>query len=115
MKNPAISICIPTYNRASLLEVGLKSIISQFKTPSIYQRVEIIISDEECIHGATALYCACYRGHFTVAKTLIELGRANVNQDTHDYPNYPLLINATIITKKTNNPIPIIRITLINP
>jgi len=46
MKNPAISICIPTYNRASLLEVGLKSIISQFKTPSIYQRVEIIISDD---------------------------------------------------------------------
>jgi ankyrin repeat protein len=51
------------------------------------------------INGATALYCACYRGHFTVAKTLIELGTANVNQDTYEYSSYPLFIHATIMNR----------------
>lgn len=42
----------------------------------------------------TALYCACYRGHFNVAKTLIEFGQANVRHSTRDYSNCPLLIHA---------------------
>jgi ankyrin repeat protein len=56
---------------------------------------QITVSNGICIEGATALYCACYRGHFTVAKTLIELGHANPNADTYDYPKCPLLIYAT--------------------
>jgi ankyrin repeat protein len=59
----------------------------------------IIISDEISIQGATALYCACYRENFTVAKTLIEFGKANINQNTYDYPHYPLLIHATIMNR----------------
>ena len=57
---------------------------------------KVILSDEISVNGATALYCACYHGHFTVAKTLIEVGHSNVNQDTNDYPLHPLLIDATI-------------------
>jgi len=53
---------------------------------------KIIISDEICLDVATAFYCACYRGHFTVSKTLIEVGKANVNEDTYEYPECPLLI-----------------------
>ena len=60
---------------------------------------QILISDGEYINGATALYCACYRGHFTVAQILIELSQANLNQDTDDYPRYPLLIHATIMNR----------------
>ena len=36
----------------------------------------IILSDGTLIDGVTALYCACCHGHFTVVKTLIELGHA---------------------------------------
>ena len=60
----------------------------------------IIVSDQLTINGATALYCACYHGHFKVARTLIELGRANVNQDTNDDPFYPLLLHATIRNRR---------------
>ncbi|CAF1272907.1 unnamed protein product [Didymodactylos carnosus] len=64
------------------------------------QQVELkgrmVISDEEHIDGATALYCACYRTHFTVAQTLLELGHANVNQSTHKDSTYPLLIHASM-------------------
>ena len=56
----------------------------------------IILSDGTSINGATALYFACYNGHFTVAKTLIELGHANVNQSTSDHPDKPLFIYAII-------------------
>jgi ankyrin repeat protein len=61
---------------------------------------QIVIAEEDkCIHGATALYCACYRGHFTVAKTLIELGQANLNQDTYDYRYYSIFIHASIMNR----------------
>jgi hypothetical protein len=46
--------------------------------------------------GVSALYCACYRGHFHVAKTLIELGKANVNETTSDYRLDPLFLHATM-------------------
>ena len=60
----------------------------------------IVVSHQLTINGATALYCACYHGHFTVAKTLIELGHANVNQNTHDHRCYPLLLHATIMNRR---------------
>ena len=60
----------------------------------------ILLMMQSCVKGATALYCACYQGHFTVAKTLVELGQANVNQDTRDYSHYPLFIHATIMNRQ---------------
>jgi ankyrin repeat protein len=39
---------------------------------------------------ATALWCACDRGHYTVARTLIEVGKASV----YHGPRNPLLIDA---------------------
>jgi abequosyltransferase len=43
MKAPKISICIPTYNRARLLEEAIKSILSQ--TTDISSEIEICVSD----------------------------------------------------------------------
>lgn len=43
----------------------------------------------------TAVQCACYRSHFVVAKTLIEIGGADVNHDNDKWQNYPLLIQAS--------------------
>jgi hypothetical protein len=57
------------------------------------------ISNGKRIDGATALYCACYREHFIVAKTLIEFGQANINQDTYEYRYCPLLIHATTMNR----------------
>jgi ankyrin repeat protein len=59
----------------------------------------VIISEKIRINGATALYCACYRGHFKVAKTLIELGQANTDQDTYDYRRCPLLVYAASMNR----------------
>jgi ankyrin repeat protein len=67
-------------------------------------RGDILDGDQRRMHGVNALYCACYRGHFQVAKTLIELGKTDVNEDSSDYPWYPLLLHATI-----NNRLDIVR------
>ena len=40
MRDPLVSICVPTYNRASLLRESLKSICGQDYAP-----LEILISD----------------------------------------------------------------------
>ncbi|CAF2867396.1 unnamed protein product [Rotaria sp. Silwood2] len=69
-------------------------------TSQIELKGEVILYDAKLIKGVTALYCACYRGHFTVAKTLIELGQANVKQHTLDYVYYPLFIHATIMNRQ---------------
>jgi ankyrin repeat protein len=45
------------------------------------------------VKNATALWCACDRGYYTVARTLIEIGGAKIDQG----PRYPLLIDAVII------------------
>jgi ankyrin repeat protein len=45
------------------------------------------------VRNATALWCACDRGHYTVARTLIELGGAKIDHG----PRYPLLIDAVIV------------------
>ncbi|CAF2826463.1 unnamed protein product [Rotaria sp. Silwood2] len=44
------------------------------------------------VFHTTALWCACDRGHYTLARTLIEVGRASV----YHGPRNPLLIDATI-------------------
>ncbi|CAF2861419.1 unnamed protein product [Rotaria sp. Silwood2] len=53
------------------------------------------LDDQTSLEGITALYCACYRAHFTVAQLLIDVGRANVNHSTFTEPYHPLLIHAT--------------------
>ncbi len=45
------------------------------------------------VRNATALWCACDRGHYTVARTLIEIGGARVDHG----PRYPLLIDAVTV------------------
>ena len=49
--------------------------------------------DGKSVRNATALWCACDRGHYAVARTLIELGGAKVEHG----PKYPLLIDAIIV------------------
>ncbi|CAF1011495.1 unnamed protein product [Rotaria sordida] len=49
--------------------------------------------DGTFVKNATALWCACDRGHYTVARTLIEIGGAKINNG----PKYPLLIDAIIV------------------
>ncbi|CAF1232443.1 unnamed protein product [Rotaria magnacalcarata] len=55
----------------------------------------IILDNQTILEGITALYCACYRAKFAVARLLIETGRANANHSTLDEPYHPLLIHAT--------------------
>ena len=69
----------------------------------------ILDQDQPMMCGVSALYCACYRRHFHVAKTLIELGKANANEDTWDYHFYPLLLHASM-----NNRLDIVRFLLEN-
>lgn len=45
------------------------------------------------VRTATALWCACDRGHYTVARTLIDIGGAKIDHG----PRYPLLIDAVIV------------------
>ncbi|PJC52309.1 MAG: hypothetical protein CO030_03525, partial [Candidatus Magasanikbacteria bacterium CG_4_9_14_0_2_um_filter_42_11] len=45
MSTPIISICIPTYKRASCLKQCLDSIVVQLDDPLVRDRVEIVISD----------------------------------------------------------------------
>jgi glycosyltransferase involved in cell wall biosynthesis len=45
MKQPLLSICIPTHNRAKFLSIGLKRITEQLKDKKFKEQVEIIISD----------------------------------------------------------------------
>ncbi|CAF3531786.1 unnamed protein product [Adineta steineri] len=44
------------------------------------------------VSSVTALWCACDRGHYTLARTLIEEGKASVDRG----PGNPLLIDAVI-------------------
>ena len=48
--------------------------------------------DGKFVRNATALWCACDRGHYHVAQTLIEIGGAKLDQG----PKYPLLIDAVV-------------------
>jgi ankyrin repeat protein len=67
-------------------------------------RGRLLNENQTIMGGVNALYCACYRGHFHVVKTLIELGKADVNETTSDYRTFPLLLHATI-----NNHLDIVR------
>ncbi|MBI3619776.1 glycosyltransferase family 2 protein [Candidatus Roizmanbacteria bacterium] len=44
-----ISVCIPTYNRAKLLDNCLSTITSQFSNRNVYQAVEIVISNNNSV------------------------------------------------------------------
>ena len=59
-------------------------------------RGKVVNPNQRREDGVSALYCACYRNHFHVANTLIELGKADVSEDTADRPGCPLLLHATI-------------------
>jgi ankyrin repeat protein len=59
-------------------------------------RGKMLNEDHTIMNAVNALYCACYRGHFHVAKTLIELGKADVHSDSSGHPYYPLLEYATV-------------------
>ncbi|MEI6378638.1 MAG: glycosyltransferase family 2 protein [Candidatus Falkowbacteria bacterium] len=43
--HPTISVCIPTWNRSKYLKECLDSIVCQFSDESVYNKVEIVISD----------------------------------------------------------------------
>lgn len=45
MRNPLLSICIPTYNRANCLKDCLESIVSQCRDNAASQQIEVVISD----------------------------------------------------------------------
>lgn len=45
MDAPLLSLCMPTYNRAPLLQEALQAIAAQLAGPSAFQRVELIVSD----------------------------------------------------------------------
>ena len=72
-------------------------------------RGAILNKNQTVMEDVSALYCACYRGHFDVARTLIEVGKADVNEDSLNLPYYPLLLNATM-----NNRLDIVRFLLDN-
>lgn len=51
MDKPIISICIPTYNRASCLRQCLESIVAQFKDPLVRENAEVVVSDNASTDG----------------------------------------------------------------
>ncbi len=53
MNRPLLSICIPTYNRASYLPQCLDSIISQIDTDELRPKTEIVISDNASTDNTT--------------------------------------------------------------
>ncbi|CAF3431714.1 unnamed protein product [Rotaria sp. Silwood2] len=65
-------------------------------SPNIVKIVELRgrmhSSDGDLVNNVTALWCALDRAHFTVAHTLIDIGKANVNHGSL----HPLLIDAVI-------------------
>jgi ankyrin repeat protein len=50
-------------------------------------------ANKTLVRNATALWCACDRGHYTVARTLIEVGQAKIDHG----PRYPLLVDAVVM------------------
>jgi hypothetical protein len=72
-------------------------------------RGQICNKDRTIMTGVNALYCATYREHFHVAKTLIELGKADVNAKSADNPDGPLLMHAA-----TRNRLDIVRFLIEN-
>ncbi|CAF1321665.1 unnamed protein product [Rotaria sordida] len=65
-------------------------------TPNVVTTIElrgrVHSVNGDLIDNVTALWCALDRAHFTVARTLIDVGKANVNHG----PRHPLLIDAVI-------------------
>ena len=57
-------------------------------------RGKVLLSDQKRTDGVTALWCALCRGHLDIARTLIELGKADVKQKIDDESDCPLLFHA---------------------
>ncbi len=55
MNNPAISVCIPTYNRQNYLMECLNCIVNQFKDSTVYEKIEVVISDNKSQDGTEEL------------------------------------------------------------
>jgi len=62
MSKPILSICIPTYNRAKILQDTIESIVSQEEFRS--GKVEIVISDN-CSEDSTRSICGEYQNKYT--------------------------------------------------
>jgi glycosyltransferase involved in cell wall biosynthesis len=79
MNNPILSICIPTYNRASYLEATLHSIVSQ-KTFQKTDHVEIIIADncsEDNTREVSEKYVEIYSNKIRYYRNSENLGDTN--------------------------------------
>lgn len=63
---PLLSICIPTYNRAPLLQQALESILAQAE-PAMRDALEIVISDNASTDGTDSVVAALR------AKSLVEI------------------------------------------
>lgn len=55
---PLLSICIPTYKRATLLKECLVSLTQQFRDKKVYQKTEIVISDNNSPDNSKRLVLA---------------------------------------------------------
>lgn len=55
MNEPLLSICVPTFNRASYLKECLDSIICQFDDKEVFEKTEIVISDNASQDNTEAL------------------------------------------------------------
>lgn len=76
MNQPLLSICIPTYNRASYLRECLDSIIPQIEKNSLDEKVEIVIADNassDDTENIVATYISLFPG-LTYFKNETNLG-----------------------------------------
>ncbi|WP_428897642.1 Glycosyltransferase involved in cell wall bisynthesis [Parelusimicrobium proximum] len=78
MAKPLLSICIPTYNRASFLEIALASLVSQ-KAFLESDDIEIVISDNASTDG-TQQICESYAQKFP-SKFLYHRNPENIGGD----------------------------------
>ncbi len=63
MKYPLVSICIPVYNRVSLIEETINSALNQ-----TYANIEIIINDNQSTDGTWTLINTIAEKHKTKIK-----------------------------------------------
>lgn len=53
MNHKLLSICIPTYNRSKYLKQCLESIVLQFEDKNVYEKVDVVISDNASTDNTT--------------------------------------------------------------
>ncbi|CAF1465932.1 unnamed protein product [Adineta ricciae] len=84
-----LMMAVTTGNDVIVRQILLRS-LNMAETVQLRGRIHSV--DGTFVDNVTALWCALDRAHFTVARTLIEVGKANVNHG----PIHPLLIDAVI-------------------